>query len=467
MPAILRTRDGQALRVLFPGQANAGAGPDFTGALLSFNDGPGGARRCRTAPQGVLVDRSRPSPGSTLCRRDPARGAAGRRRAGPNRSRPSDPGAGPWSFAGICRRWAGSRYPRPAHACTLRRRGPLRQWSRPRCGRRASRDSPREPPAGKESLPPVPWRIACSRPCSGRRGLAGTGRRTRHWRQRWTVQPLRRLLTSLAEDRHVLALAVLLGMAGLLEQAHADEATRAAWGRHRFDWPGRPLDARQWQRFRLRPSNLPEARLRLLATLLATHGLHGFLQAMIDLVDRDSSGSRARAGSAAHARGSRRGPLMGAGGMDQRVAAAAGRLCPGHGPHHAGRARQRALRRPPRGRRQSSVNPHADDHRAAGAAPPGRLTSKACWKSGRASAAHSRAPPAHWRQRGKEYPSNRKAQATGKSRLRTWQIAWLISYHPRRGPSAFQPPRSRKNSTTWARSSSPAMTSMKVTRCIG
>jgi len=93
---------------------------------------------------------------------------------------------------------------------------------------------------------------------------AGLGRNTEPYaaladaldEPRWT-----RCLRLAAPRRRFIAPAVLLGMAGLLEQARAGEEVRATWARYRNYWPGRPLDARQWQRFRLRPANLPEARL--------------------------------------------------------------------------------------------------------------------------------------------------------------------------------------------------------------
>lgn len=72
--------------------------------------------------------------------------------------------------------------------------------------------------------------------------------------------------------------AVLLGMAGLLEEGHADEEELRFWERCRDYWPARPLDRRSWQRFRIRPANLPEVRLRAIGLVVARDGLRGFLE---------------------------------------------------------------------------------------------------------------------------------------------------------------------------------------------
>jgi len=66
------------------------------------------------------------------------------------------------------------------------------------------------------------------------------------------------LLAPGSTEAALIAPAVLLGMAGLLEQARAGEEVRATWARYRNYWPGRPLDARQWQRFRLRLPTYPK-----------------------------------------------------------------------------------------------------------------------------------------------------------------------------------------------------------------
>jgi hypothetical protein len=77
--------------------------------------------------------------------------------------------------------------------------------------------------------------------------------------------------------------AVLLGMSGLLEAARADAGLRDTWRELREYWPGRPLDSARWQRFRLRPANLPEVRLQFLAGLIAEHGLRGLLERLTRL----------------------------------------------------------------------------------------------------------------------------------------------------------------------------------------
>jgi hypothetical protein len=95
------------------------------------------------------------------------------------------------------------------------------------------------------------------------------------------------LLRGSLVERHAVAAAALLGMGGLLDQARAGQDIREAWARQRALWPGRPLDLRRWQRFRHRPSNLPETRLQIIATILARGGLRGMLGRLADLVDRE------------------------------------------------------------------------------------------------------------------------------------------------------------------------------------
>jgi hypothetical protein len=83
----------------------------------------------------------------------------------------------------------------------------------------------------------------------------------------------------------VAATAILLGMGGLIEEARADEHLRDIWSTYKHYWAEKPLDARQWQRFRLRPANLPENRLRLIAIIMANHGLAGLLEHLVSILE--------------------------------------------------------------------------------------------------------------------------------------------------------------------------------------
>ena len=147
---------------------------------------------------------------------------------------------------------------------------------------------------------------------------------------------LEALLDGAGEQRRTVATAVLLGMAGLLEEARADDETRHAWALYRDHWPGRPLNARQWQRFRLRPANLPEARLVPRRSCWQRAGCAAFWTVSWSRW----KGSRHPPGNAP--RGAERqwgadGAELGAGGMDQCIAAVAGRLRTRHAPRrHVG-----------------------------------------------------------------------------------------------------------------------------------
>jgi hypothetical protein len=94
---------------------------------------------------------------------------------------------------------------------------------------------------------------------------------------------LEALLAAAPMRAPLVARAVLLGMSGLLEAAHAGDELRATWRELRDYWPGRPLDGTRWQRFRLRPANLPETRLQSLAGLIAERGLIGLLDRLAAL----------------------------------------------------------------------------------------------------------------------------------------------------------------------------------------
>jgi hypothetical protein len=286
LPSELSTRDGQALRILFPGSANAGAGPDFTGALVAFGDDVAvrgdvelhlkasswTAHGHHLDPQYagvilhvVLLDDGEPA--RTVADRTVPVLALGPLLKVGFTAQPPTPTAGPCLHP---------QAPRPAPALV---QAAMREAGRARFAARAVRWEGELAARGVEDcILQALLRAA---------GLGRNGDACAALAVALDGTTLEALLAATGEDRRVLATAVLLGMAGLLEQAQADDATRAAWDRHRHDWPGRPLDARHWRRFRLRPSNLPEARLRLLAALMAAHGLRGCLQAMISLVDRD------------------------------------------------------------------------------------------------------------------------------------------------------------------------------------
>jgi hypothetical protein len=95
---------------------------------------------------------------------------------------------------------------------------------------------------------------------------------------------LEALLAAAGTRAPLVARAVLLGMSGLLEAAHADDNLRATWRELREYWPGRPLDGTRWHRFRVRPANLPETRLQSLAGLIAERGLIGLLEGLAALL---------------------------------------------------------------------------------------------------------------------------------------------------------------------------------------
>lgn len=290
LPSGLVTRDGRALRVLFPGRENAGAGPDFIGALLGFESDAAlrgdvelhlkasswtahghhlDPRYAGVILHVVLLDdggpartvADRPIPvlalGPLLGRPaadHPATGPCADARAalpGPDVVRNAVRAAGHARFEARAAQWEGELAARSAEDCMLQ--ALLRAAGLGRNGE------------------------ACAALAAALDGAT-----------------LEAVLAAAGADRCQAATAALLGMAGLLEQARAGDDVRAAWERHRHDWPGRPLQAREWQRFRLRPANLPEARLRLVAALLGAHGLRGLLTAMIELVEGEPPPAPAR-----------------------------------------------------------------------------------------------------------------------------------------------------------------------------
>ncbi len=285
LPADLRTRDGRALRILFPGLANTGAGPDFTGALLAFDDGA----VQRGDVELHLKASSWEGHGHHL-----------------------DP-----KYAGVILHVVLLDDGGPARTLTdavvpVLALGPLLDA--------AAEPSYRSGAAGPCMQPDAP-RPTAERALTAIRaaGQARFTMRAQFWEgefaahnlEHCVLQALLRaaglgsnaeacaalarsldgptfeaLLSGTEEQRRTVASAVLLGMAGLLEQARAGDDLRETWTRHSDYWPGRPLDARQWRRFRLRPANLPEVRLQALAAMLAADGLEGFLEAISALVDR-------------------------------------------------------------------------------------------------------------------------------------------------------------------------------------
>ncbi len=93
------------------------------------------------------------------------------------------------------------------------------------------------------------------------------------------------LMAAKGPRAEAVATAVLLGMSGLLESANVDAEIRELWHAYRDCWPGRPLPRGSWRRFRVRPSNLPEVRLRYAAALAARAGLGNLIADTAGAVD--------------------------------------------------------------------------------------------------------------------------------------------------------------------------------------
>jgi len=282
-PASLQSRDGQAIRVLFTGRANSAPGPDFTGALIAL----GGGEVQRGDVELHLKASSWSGHGHHL-----------------------DP-----NYDAVL-----------LHVVLFDDGGPART--------QADRIVPVLALGPLLALPPGEDQSLCGGPCMRpdaprpsadalarlieAAGLARFEARAATWEAEWATKPpedcllrallravglgrnaaacaalaaaldgatLEQLLSRSGDDAVRVATAVLLGMAGLLELSSADGDLRAAWDTYGGYWPARPLDARQWQRFRLRPANLPEVRLLALAHLLAVQGLLGLLERLRALVE--------------------------------------------------------------------------------------------------------------------------------------------------------------------------------------
>lgn len=283
IPASLLSRDGQAIRVLFPGRASSAPGPDFTGALIAL----GGGEVRRGDVELHLKASSWSGHGHHL---DPNYDAVllhvvlfddgGPARTHADRIVPvlalgallAEPAAEVLAIhGGPCMR-PGAPRPSPEAVAGLIEAAGLARF------------------AARAAMWEAEWATKPPADCLLRALLraVGLGRNAEACEALAAAldgTTLEQLLSRSGDDAACVATAVLLGMAGLLELAHADEKLRAAWEMYRGYWPARPLDARQWRRFRLRPANLPEARLRALALLLAEGGLLGLLELLRTLVE--------------------------------------------------------------------------------------------------------------------------------------------------------------------------------------
>lgn len=285
LPATLRTRDGRLVRVLFPGIAATQAGPDFMGALLAFDAGAA----MRGDVEVHLLASSWSGHGHHL---DP-------RYNGVILHVVLSDDGGPALTAGgtlipvLC---AGPLLEQPVRPQTLAAAGPCRQMDAPRP------DPARLPAllvaAGQERFAARAcrwegeWQSLPAESCMLQALLraAGLGRNAEACAALAAAidGPVLESLLARHDERGRLltATATLLGMAGLLEQAHAGDDVRDRWRATRAYWPAHPLHARQWQRFRVRPANLPETRLALIAALIARRGLVGLLEDLVLLIDR-------------------------------------------------------------------------------------------------------------------------------------------------------------------------------------
>ena len=282
-PEGLRSRDGQAIRVLFPGRANSGPGPDFTGALIAL----GGDEVRRGDVELHLKASSWSGHGHHL---DPNYDAVmlhvvlfddgGPARTHVDRIVPVlalgpllalPPGGGQSLRGGPCMRPDAIRPSAEVVARLIEAAGRARFATRAASWEAEWATKPPEDSLLRALLRAVGLGRNAAACAALADALDGT--------------TLEQLLSRSGDDAARVATAVLLGMAGLLEPALADEGLRAAWEIYGGYWPARPLDARQWRRFRLRPANLPEVRLRFLARLLAAQGLLGLLERLRTLVE--------------------------------------------------------------------------------------------------------------------------------------------------------------------------------------
>lgn len=284
LPLEMRTREGRGVRILFPGLANSGAGPDFRGAQIAFEgegprrgdvelhlratswEGHGHHRDARydaVILHVVLQDDGGPAmtsaglPIPVLTLGPLLAGLTGPRAAAPTE--------------GPCRS-AGAARPEPTLVRTA-----IDAAGRARFAARAA--------LWESELAATTIEHCVLRALLRTAGMGGNGEACSALADALDGTVLERLWRGSFAERRTTALAALLGMGGLLDQARAGEDVRRAWALQHAYWPGRPLDARQWRRFRLRPSNLPEARLALVATILARDGLAGFLHRLADLID--------------------------------------------------------------------------------------------------------------------------------------------------------------------------------------
>jgi ribosomal protein L12E/L44/L45/RPP1/RPP2 len=278
LPISLTTRDGRVLRVLFPGVANAEPGPDYRGALLALDSDPpvrgdvelhikatsweGHGHHHDTRYDTVILHVVLFDDGG------PAHTSAGLPipllAVGPLLEALEGP-ARPVPEPGPCYSPHAARKPVNGIKEILREAG-------------------RERFEGRVST----WQGEIAATCIEDAVLhallraAGLGRNREACAALATALDGRTLDAALLAARArgpAVAAASLLGMAGLLDAAHADAEMRETWNGYRHYWPGQPLEARQWQRFRLRPANLPENRLLLVAGIVARHGLAGFIEA--------------------------------------------------------------------------------------------------------------------------------------------------------------------------------------------
>ncbi|HEY8286502.1 MAG TPA: DUF2851 family protein [Chloroflexota bacterium] len=285
LPTELHTREGRGVRVLFPGVANSGAGPDFLGAQIAFagespRRGDVELHLRATSWKGHGHDQDRRYNGVILhvvLEDDggPAWIAAGLPipvlALGPLLADLGEPRA-PAHEEGPCRS-AGARRSEPALV-----REAIRAAGQARFEARAT--------LWEGELAATPVEGCILRALLRCAGLGGNGDACAALALALDGTTLETLLQGQSGQRSVAASAALLGMAGLLEQGKASGEEHEAWKRQSRYWPGRPLDARQWRRFRIRPANLPEARLRVVAAVLAADGLRGLATRLAELVDR-------------------------------------------------------------------------------------------------------------------------------------------------------------------------------------
>lgn len=284
LPVELVTRDGESLRVLFPGVANSDAGPDFVGAHLAFRNGKhvrgdvelhleatswerhghhADPRYDRVILHVVLLDDGGPA-------RTSAGSAIPLLALGSILKTRSIAGGSPAQLA-PCHDPTAPRAPIPNLNTHLEEAG-LQRFEARATSWEADLSSKADENCVLQAL------LCCA-------GLGKNGGACLALARALDGRVLEAVLDAAGGQADTVASAVLLGMGGLLEPAHACQEVRDAWLAHRDYWPGIPLAARQWHRFRLRPANLPENRLRLIAAIIARHGLGGFQRRLIATID--------------------------------------------------------------------------------------------------------------------------------------------------------------------------------------